>query len=356
MPNALKQQERSVKQHFLREGLITLILLTGLSAGAVQAEVVQDQAQIGWSPTPPPYDIGGHLRQQLAQTYTAGVDGTLVRIELVVSCDDSSLGNLHVEIQTLNPANEPSGMVLGGFSVDSQLLPIHDGMNYEIVDFPMPEIEQIDGDTYAIVMRGDEGTICYAPRGAVVGSMFAYPRGTGLIGDGLVVPTTWTETADPTFDFTFFTYVKLPGPPDGPGFCDITDATGMPNDWLPDDVPACGCLEDPVFNAHRCWFALPDFVLWRELSPFGQPLMDALWNLLPLNSGLLEVRALETGDSFAGSEVVFDGQLKPGKTQKFKLDVEPYGVASQVSLMFIGPRGDAVVTFEVNQEIVEGQQ
>lgn len=329
--------------------LTTLAL--SLFSAAASADVFLDQAQIGWSPGATPYAIGGPLNDEVAQTYTAGTSGLLEKIEFVVSCEDTSLGDIHVEMQTVNSLGEPSGSVLASTSVDSTSLPVFDGVTYGPSPFHPGNIPQVDGTEYAIVIRADAGVTCYSPRGAVAGSMFAYPHGSAYLGDASGGSVSWKESSDPNFDFAFWTYVRV----SKPKFCDVTDAVGIPNDWLPADVPACGCLEDPVLNAHRCWFGLPDFVLWREIAPFGDPKAKVNWNLLPLNSGLLEVRAQEFDDQVSGPEVVFDEQLKPGKSLNFKHTAVKFGEVSEVTIEFFGPRGDATVTYEVIQNIQNQQ-
>lgn len=331
--------------------LMTIIL--GIAATPAFAEVVPDQEQIAWRGLPPPIDIGGHLRQQVAQTYEAGVSGTLHHVRMLVSCDDSTAGDFHVEIQAVTPSGGPGGVILGSDSVNSlDLLPPAD-QDYVWHDFFPADVEQVDGTSYAIVMRGDEGTICYTPQGPGEGGMFAYPRGDAYIGAPVSGTVEWSQITDPAIDYVFYTFVELPGPSDGPDFCELTDATGVPNDWLPEDVPACACLVDPVFNAHRCWFGLPDFVLWREIAPFADPKAKVEWTVLPLNSGIEEVSAQEYSDSAQGPQALFDKNLTPGKSQSLKFDATQYGEVSEVSIMFLGPRGDAQVNFKVYQAIPE---
>lgn len=340
-----------IDRNTARQCLITIIL--GITAAPVFAEVVPDQEQIAWRGLPPPVDIGGHLRQQVAQTYEAGVSGTLHHVRMLVACDDSTAGALHLDIQRVTPAGAPGGVVLGSNSVDSLTLLPGAGVDYVWHDFFPANVEQVDGTSYAIVMRGDEGTICYTPQGPVEGGMFAYPRGDAYIGEPAAGTVVWSQISDPAIDYVFYTYVELPEPPDGPDYCELTDVTGVPNDWLPEDVPACGCLVDPVFNAHRCWFGLPDFVLWREIAPFAEPGAKVEWSLLPLNSGISEVSAQEYSDSAQGPAVLFDKNLKPGKLQSLKFDATVFGETSSVSIMFLGPRGDAEVNFKVYQAIPE---
>lgn len=61
----------------------------------------------------------------------------------------------------------------------------------------------------------------------------------------------------------------------------------------------------------------------------------------------------EYSDSTQGPAVLFDNNLKPGKPQSLKFDATVFGEASSVSIMFLGPRGDAQVNFKVNQVIPE---
>lgn len=330
---------------------LALALLGLLAAGIARADVVPDQSQIGWQGSTPPLDIGGHLRQQAAQTYRAGVSGTLDHVRLLIGCDDSTLGAVHVDIQAADSTGAPGGPLLGSASIDSLELVPSDAGDYLFRDFFPAGVQQEAGTDYVIVMRGDEGTICYTPRGPVAGSMFAYPRGDAWLGQPAGASLAWTKIEDPVIDLVFYTFVDR----GGPDFCEVDDVSGAPNQWLPADVPACACLEDPVLKAHRCWFGLPDFVLWREIVPFEA--VDAVveWHLLPLASGLEEVVVQESAGGASGPELVFAKSLKPGKTQSLKASTVPAGSFSEVSVLFIGPRGDAEVKYRVQLDIPGSQ-
>jgi hypothetical protein len=173
--------------------------------------------------------------------------------------------------------------------------------------------------------------------------MFAYPRGAAYVAHPGDTGPVWTPITDPEIDFVFYTYVDVPEA----DFCDIEDAVGTPNDWLPESAPACGCLEDPVLNAHRCWFGLPDLVLWREIAPIGGPSALAEWTIIPLNSGIEGVFVQEYSDHAQGPRITFDKALKPGKPETIKSDSADYGADSEVTIVYIGPRGDAEIRFRV---------
>jgi hypothetical protein len=286
-------------------------------AGPLLATVVEDQEQIAWQ-TIARVDVGGHLRQQVAQTYTAGVTGTLQRAHLLVGCEDSTVGSFHVDIQTVNLSGQPSGTVLGTASEEAATLVPGEGQAYIFWSFLPPDVPQVDGTSYAIAMRADEGASCFTAPGPAAGSMFAYPFGDAYVADTSGGGVVWSQVTEPYVDYVFYTYVYLPDSPDEPAFCKFKDVAGVPNDWLPADVPACGCLVDPVFNAHRCWFGLPDFVLWREIIPFGEPGAVAEWTVVPLNSGIDEVVVQEYSESAQGLEVSFSKDLKPGKPRSQK--------------------------------------
>jgi hypothetical protein len=106
-----------------------------------------------------------------------------------------------------------------------------------------------------------------------------------------------------------------------------------------------------VLNAHRCWFGLPDFVLWREIAPFEDPSAKTEWVVVPLNTGIEGITVQEFSDEAKGPEVVFDKNLKPGDLDKLKAGTADYGPQSSVKLFYMGPRGDAEVQFRVLLDI-----
>lgn len=111
-----------------------------------------------------------HSRQQVAQTYEAGVSGTLHHVRLLVACDDSTAGAFRVEIQAVTPSGEPGGIVLGSDSVNSlDLLPPAD-QDYVWHDFFPADVEQVDGTSYAKFDATQYGEVSevsiYVPRPA----------------------------------------------------------------------------------------------------------------------------------------------------------------------------------------------
>jgi hypothetical protein len=142
----------------------------------------------------------------VAQTFTAGVTGTLAGVAIDVISSSTSSFPLHVAIRTVTARGMPSPMILGETTLGSGSAPIS-----LLITFPQT-ITIIAGDQYAIVVNL-EGAPPPGP-GKSLGiwsgaSGDTYPGGKSFasVSDGIL----WSEVADG--DLHFQTYVILMTPP-----------------------------------------------------------------------------------------------------------------------------------------------
>jgi hypothetical protein len=309
-----------------------------------QSGVVIDQALIGFSTGSEEVQIGGDSEQRVAQTFNAGLSGSLDHVSLVLSCASDSRGLLTVEIQNVDGSDEPDGTVLGSTSVESSTLFL-DPIWFQ--DIAISGVSLTAGTQYAIVIRADSKADCVTREGPPAGAIITYTPG-GAYSAALPEPADWVRFPSSTDDIPFYTWMYVPDT-SGPLFCEFRDASGIPNDWLPNHVPICGCLSDPVLRANRCWFALPDFMLWREIPlPLDFAKGKADWSVLPLGPDFPGLSIFESfaNNGFFAEEVQFKAGLTPGKVKSQKVKYSGVTDRTEVELFFDGVNGPATIRFE----------
>lgn len=318
----------------------SFVLFLLLSAGSMShAGVVTDQYQIGYTSTAP-LILGGSSRQALAQTFTPSISGRLSHISFVIDCAPGSPGRIGVSIHTVDAEGVPLD-----FSVGAAVRPAADLSELDWHIFYFTDVDLTAGDQYAIAVRASEEAQCVSYRGASDPGMFAYSGGEAFF-HALPNPPGWIPVS-PASDFSFYTYM-FDGAPDEPNYCDFTDANGLPNDWLPAFVPVCGCLSDPGLRVNRCWFAFPDFTLWREMPlPFDQSAGKVDWYLTPFSNDLLGVGISEydLNQNFFAEPVTFDGNLRAGKSHKERGTFQGVSDATEVKINFETSEGQGSVRF-----------
>lgn len=349
----------------MKKILIVVVLLLAGGAASAGVQLIASHPFVGSSNVA----IGGETEQMLAQIFTpsvttppfpAGVTGgRLDRIELIIRCDPDSTGLLTVELQEVGSDGLPNGVVLGSVSATPAALhaaapdPV-----FSQVEFRIPGIRIEVGVSYAIVMRADESVACASA--GLAGFSDSHPGGDAFF-DARPNPPGWIPLAppeSPVKDLPFWVYVVVPEPT-APRFCEIFDGAGLPNGWIPEHVPICACLMDPVLSRNRCWFAFPDWLLWREMPlPWENPAGKANWRVLPLNQDFPGLRLQEFGPAgeFFGEELEFDSGLKPFKTRKAKVPYEGVFERTLIKMEFEGPDGPAGVIFETQLGDPDQQQ
>ena len=187
--------------------LMSMLISCGTFAARsnqIPATTVIDQSSISET------NFGGGINdccKYIAQTFTAGVTGTLAGVAIdVISSPTNSL-RLHVAIRTVTARGMPSPMILGETTLRSGNAPLS-----LVITFPQV-ITIIAGDQYAIVVNY-QGALP-AGKGKSLGmwsgaSGDTYPLGKNFasVSDGIL----WFEQAGG--DYHFQTYVILMVPPD----------------------------------------------------------------------------------------------------------------------------------------------
>jgi hypothetical protein len=131
-------------------GLYFAVLLLPTAASA-QPVVDQQQPIFGSAMASA---IGGPDDQKLAQTVTAGLDGSLTHVELPVACDG---GRLIVEIVRLE-GRLPGTRVLATGSLESALVPPEPSVPPFVRIALSKPVRMSRGDRFAIVMRNETGS------------------------------------------------------------------------------------------------------------------------------------------------------------------------------------------------------
>jgi hypothetical protein len=162
-------------------------------------------------------------------------------------------------------------------------------------------------------------------------------------------------------DLAFWVWVRT-ADTSAPRYCEFEDASGVANDWLPNHVPICGCLEDLSSRANRCWFALPELTLWRELElPLDPGAGRAIYSVLPLRVGVDNIRIEDVGvdGDFSAELADFGKGIKPGKPSSVRVKTWTSGqdVESLLRVRFETGSGPGEAIFRTRLEPFEsGQQ
>jgi hypothetical protein len=294
-----------------------LVILLCLLPALAHGDVVLDANHFVWTRDDPVLSLGGEAGKMYAQTFEAKNSAPLVRVELVIDCSASGSGMVTVEIQKVGADGMPNGAVLGGVGIDS-----HEMLGYPITisEFPIAGVGLIAGADYAIVIRGDPNVDCgMREGGAPMG--FTYRDGEAFVSKPSARPD-WqaVDFTHGTNDLAFWVYVEINEPAE-PRFCEVETFTNVPASWRLADVPLCGCVRDNILLNNSCWFAFPEWTLWRQIPlPFEQPAGKADWWVVPLNSNFPGLFILESdldGYEFS-TPVKFAPGLKPGKMHQSK--------------------------------------
>jgi hypothetical protein len=179
--------------------LAGLTLGLGITLGPAAAAGILDQSQ-----ALPPDDIFAARNVTFAaQTFAAGLSGTLEQVDLLLGRLDPLERNLTVQIQTVS-SGTPTGVVLASAELTPADVPVTEFPNLTFVSLPLPPSASIAGTTYAIVLSDPTAAPFGGPQyfwGGTHGD--PYPNGNALLTiDG---GASWLQFAD--FDMGFKTYV-----------------------------------------------------------------------------------------------------------------------------------------------------
>lgn len=133
-----------MKRNILKTLAVMVFFMLGASAYPAIAQTVLDQSFT--SPTNLGASINGCCAF-IAQTFTAGLTGTLAGVNIDVSSPENSTFPLHVAIHTVTSNGEPSSTILGETTLDSNSAPLS-----LLITFPQV-INIVAGERYAIVVN-----------------------------------------------------------------------------------------------------------------------------------------------------------------------------------------------------------
>ena len=175
-----------------------LTLGLAVTAAPVAAAGVLDQSQAlpannGFSPRNVTF---------VAQTFTAGLNGTLDQVDLLLGRLDPLERNLTVQIQTVS-GGTPTGVVLASAELTPADVPVQNFPDLTFVSLLLPPSASVAGTTYAIVVSDPTAAPFGGPQYLWGGtSSDPYPGGEALLTfDG---GTSWLQ-AD--LDMGFKTFV-----------------------------------------------------------------------------------------------------------------------------------------------------
>lgn len=333
-----------------RPRLAWLPLLAMAWVTSALSGIVEDQYIFGWHASHS-LAIGGHSEQMLAQTYTSRRDGTLDHVAIVVGCSVGSSGLVTVELRSVLADGSPSATVLGATSMPATAFPAE--ATFQAI--PMPPVRINSGTDYALVIRGTDDLACATRRGASF--WFHSPDVGPAFFDARPNPPGWAPLTHMGADayLPFRTWVDV-GDPSSPRYCDFETADGTPNNWIPNDVPLCGCARDPGLVAHRCWFATPDFMLWRTLH-FDRPRMRAEWRLIPMVDDLpgLTIKEYDPDGQFASDAIQFKSGAQPGRQNRQKSFYSGASRHSEVMILIEREPEPTTLIFETLLDIPESE-
>jgi len=213
MHQIYKQQEFSMSTRKARRtgrlravmpaAMTSVILAVIASPAAATGTLDQSQAII-----PPTFAFAPRNVTYIAQTYTAGVTGTLDQVDLLLSRLDPLDRNLIVQIETTN-GGLPSGVVLDSSQLTPSQVTVSNFPDLSFVSVPLSGSPTVAGDQYAIVVADPTAT----PFG---GSQYLWGGASGdpySPGEALLTfdaGASWLEQTG--FDMDFKTYVTPPLP------------------------------------------------------------------------------------------------------------------------------------------------
>lgn len=274
-------------------GLVFAVVMPMMASAAR----VVDQRQDAFDLTFAPLEIGGPFDKRLAQTFTVGIEGVPIEVELPVQCDS---GILIVEIfESDGGAPVTTGLWDRGLIEASSAPPVDppEFRSIPLEELPPPPGSRFApgspsffarvGDRFVMVLSNPTGR-CTMPRGVAVDP---YTRGHGFF-DERPLPRGWLRldgNIEPSDDLPFRTVMDAdpPAPP-----CNLVGVG--PVSTIPDFLPVCRCLEDESLAEQLCTLLHPSFFLIRRIPwpiPQGETFRVS-WTLIPLSdlTGEIELK------------------------------------------------------------------
>ena len=172
-----------------------------VAAGAAQAGTITlDQYYPGPALSGLAYETGGRNRDEVAQTFTAGLTGTISRVDVFVGYRTGPSAQLAIEIRPTVSGVPDASLVLGTAYTSA-------GNNeWRSVDFALANIAIAVNTTYAIVFRSPTGNGSWV---FTANASPQYTRGALFVRSS---STAWA-TAPGDYDAHFRVFVDVPDAP-----------------------------------------------------------------------------------------------------------------------------------------------
>lgn len=275
-------------------------------ASAAQGAVVVDQEQPNVDASAGFLGVGGDDEQNLAQSFTVGVDGNLAGLRLPIAGCGS--GDLVITVRKM-AGGLPNGPVQRILTIPGSDVPFSYAGFTDFI-FPAP-LAVNAGDILAFTVETvGEGSFCSY---ATPPSGDQYGRGDGFF-DARPNPPGWLAFKEfPTGpqDLPFFTLMDDPGTGGSARNCIAQTSGGAVSTPIDFSTPACRCFEDLIVNEFRCGFVHPDFVIVRRIPfpiPPGRSYIET-WQFTPITRLDGPVRMRISGGGLA-NEQKFEFSMK----------------------------------------------
>lgn len=250
--------------------LIAAIASLFLLAGPAFATRVVDQEQTRIDASAGFLGVGGDSEQKLAQTFTVGMTGDLVALNLPIA--GCGRGELVIEIRS-GGVNGPVLATIRRAAAD--VPPAYSGFVTFDLDTPL-RVRRSQLLAFTVRTEGPDSYCSYAT--SEPGD--TYPGGEYYF-DSRPNPPGWLSSKDfpGPHDLAFQTLMDNlappPPPPASSAGCLILGPGGGPSMFAP-DLPVCRCLVDPGLREFRCALLHPDFFAIRRIpwplppTPFNE--------------------------------------------------------------------------------------
>ena len=149
--------------------------------------------------------------QERAQSFTVGLSGDLVRVEVYIHRFSGTSGNLVADIRPVDASGHPTNTSLANAVVAGTDIPTFpDPVVFFPLDFSGTPIAVHAGDHLAVALHGTAGDITFTWIGDTPG---AYTGGAGQ--ERVIGNHSWISEFSGTEDLGFRTFVNIPEPAAG---------------------------------------------------------------------------------------------------------------------------------------------
>ncbi len=290
------------------KSVIAAVMLASMAGVASAAEVI-DQSNTNIDTELGFLGIGGEPNQKLAQTFTVGVTGDLIALNLpIMGCGGGDLIIRTVDLDTTGAPDD--GAILGTATISPSEAPAsYEGLHEFRLDTGIP-LSAGDRVAFTLSMEPDAPTSNCSYADSPAGDLYAGGR---YYFDARPNPPGWVNNEEfpgDNHDLAFQSIMETGGgpPPMASDDCLINPSGSVP---IPSSAPVCRCLRDPGLREFRCAILHPDFFAIRRIPwplPPNRPYVER-WDFLALTDLDDSVRVSLTGDGLdAPVDLAFTGK------------------------------------------------